>query len=579
MGLLAVLNLPSPPAGSGKLGKSAAARPPADATKQPGGTKKVTPKAIDDLPKEVLSAAPPSAGDDTDDPSRAGGHAPTDASVFTSIEISPAHATIKYGGQLQFTAEGRYADGSSVCLASVSWSSEPSDAVSINGSGLASACAAGPFRPGEMPIKHAAIKATHSGKVAVTTLTVIADKVPATPAKPPPGPATPKEGPGGPYALTVNVTSSSSDEVNVDIARSKPAEPAVGLAARGRAGSPMLFQSMPAGTYYVAATQGKVSKNAQVTFPGALAEVHLDLTPPKVLRSITFSPANPKIPLDGEVQLTAIGTYDDGSSEDVTGSVEWNSEAPGIVAVDGSGLAISMVIPGPYPPGDQGTATITATDPKSSVSGSTTVTVTVERNLMSIRVNPVDPVLLGGGITLQFVARAEYSEGPRNVVTDSVAWSSSTSEVAEIDCSGLATSGRFGEATITATATDGSGVSGSTTLTVKARGDAGTLRFLTMGLWRSDLTPPIRIQGGQVMRFVLNNVNAKDVTVSIDSIAGKQTVNVPGSSSAEARFKCHGDEPMYWAFTPIFEETALSGGDVVAWKLYSTWIPGDPASR
>ena len=86
-----------------------------------------------------------------------------------------------------------------------------------------------------------------------------------------------------------------------------------------------------------------------------------------IWESITISPPNPTIAGDGQQQFTATGTYSDGYAEDITGVVEWSSSAPDVVSIDSSGSAVAAPV--------SGTATITATDPDSGVSGSTEVTV------------------------------------------------------------------------------------------------------------------------------------------------------------------------------------------------------------
>ncbi|NEG95301.1 family 43 glycosylhydrolase [Bifidobacterium sp. SMB2] len=66
------------------------------------------------------------------------------------------------------------------------------------------------------------------------------------------------------------------------------------------------------------------------------------------------------------------------------------------------------------------------------------------------------------------VVRAKVSVKPENASDKSVSWSSSDEKVAKVDASGRVTAVGVGTVTITATAKDGSGVSGSAKLTVSA---------------------------------------------------------------------------------------------------------------
>ena len=82
------------------------------------------------------------------------------------------------------------------------------------------------------------------------------------------------------------------------------------------------------------------------------------------LDSITVTPANPSIALNGVQQFTAIRTFRDSSTLDVTNSVTWTSVTPGVATIDGAGGATAV---------SAGTSVITATS--GAISGSTTLTV------------------------------------------------------------------------------------------------------------------------------------------------------------------------------------------------------------
>jgi hypothetical protein len=88
------------------------------------------------------------------------------------------------------------------------------------------------------------------------------------------------------------------------------------------------------------------------------------------LVSIAVTPPTPTVAVGATQQFTATGTYTDGSTQDVTQSVTWQSSAPSIFAVSGAagsiGLGTALMA---------GMATLTAIDPTTQISGSAAVTV------------------------------------------------------------------------------------------------------------------------------------------------------------------------------------------------------------
>lgn len=60
------------------------------------------------------------------------------------------------------------------------------------------------------------------------------------------------------------------------------------------------------------------------------------------LSSITISPLGTTISVGGTQQYTATGTYSDGSSRDVTGSVTWTSDYTNVATISTAGLATGV---------------------------------------------------------------------------------------------------------------------------------------------------------------------------------------------------------------------------------------------
>jgi len=66
--------------------------------------------------------------------------------------------------------------------------------------------------------------------------------------------------------------------------------------------------------------------------------------PPKLLASIQITPANPSVAAGSTQQFTAMGTFSDGSTEDVTTLVVWSSSDTTRATISRSGLAMAAAI-------------------------------------------------------------------------------------------------------------------------------------------------------------------------------------------------------------------------------------------
>ncbi len=177
----------------------------------------------------------------------------------------------------------------------------------------------------------------------------------------------------------------------------------------------------------------------------------LGVTAARTLTSIAVTPANPSIQLGATQQFTAIGTYTDGGTQDLTRSIIWFSFDQKIAPIDAAGLATGV---------RQGQTTVAATS--GSISGFALLTVTPGAPT-SVTVTPANPSIETGG-TQQFTAVGVFADGTMQDLTGSVTWASSIMSVATITTAGLATSLSQGQTTITATS---GSISSSTLLKVR----------------------------------------------------------------------------------------------------------------
>jgi hypothetical protein len=197
-----------------------------------------------------------------------------------------------------------------------------------------------------------------------------------------------------------------------------------------------------------AVTQGTSTVQAKLgSITGATS---LAVLPPSLV-SISVAPSNPSIVKGSTLQFTATAKYSDGSTQNVTNSVSWNSTNTAAVSINSTGLGTGVGV---------GASTIQATS--GSITGTAQATVTLA--LVSIAIAPANSAVAKGN-TLQFAATGTYSDSSTQNITSSVTWSSSSSATASISTGGLVTGAGVGTATITAAS---GSISGSTGLTVTA---------------------------------------------------------------------------------------------------------------
>ena len=188
------------------------------------------------------------------------------------------------------------------------------------------------------------------------------------------------------------------------------------------------------------------------------------------LVSISITPASPVLADPTTQQFTATGIYGNGTTANITESVNWVSEFPAVATVSDEPNSTTN------PKGQvktvlTGTTTITARS--GNISSSTTLSVT-SAVLQTIEVTP-GYSSFASVITpwVQMKATGIYSDGTILDVTEFASWSSGTPSVATVNNvsggKGLATNPNFGTSPATASTTITAifqGVSGSTDLTM-----------------------------------------------------------------------------------------------------------------
>jgi hypothetical protein len=157
------------------------------------------------------------------------------------------------------------------------------------------------------------------------------------------------------------------------------------------------------------------------------------------------------------VQMNAVGTYDDGSTKNLT-NVFWSSSDSTIASISDTGLVTGIT------PGD-----VTITGSSGTVSGTNTVTVTLS-GLTAITVTPTNTTITAGDGQI-FTATGTAS-GKQVDITDQVTWSVSNNlnNTVSIDTLGNLTTETTSvtvQTTIQVIATDPTtNISGKTNLTI-----------------------------------------------------------------------------------------------------------------
>lgn len=356
--------------------------------------------------------------------------------ALVSIAVTPVTPSIAISTSQQFIATGTYSDNSTQNLTTqVTWASSNSAVAAISTTiptmGLAKALSAG----------STTVSATLGSISGSTSLTVTA----ATPTAINIQPQSPTLTLGLSQQFTATGTfsdGSTQDVTNVAQWHSS----ASGIASITVSG---LATGLGVGSSNITAIFGGVTGGTSVTVNAAN------------VNSIAITPANGTIPQGTQIAFKATGTFNDGSTHDVTHVVTWSSSAPTVLSVGSiSGLGNGVA---------PGSVDITAT--LGSINASVPFNVS-NATISSVIITPANPTIPTGA-RKTFTATGTFSDSSTQDVSNVVAWSSTDTAVAAVGTN----SGNFGVATSVAPGTTnvrasfgyaGATASGSALLTVSS---------------------------------------------------------------------------------------------------------------
>jgi len=210
---------------------------------------------------------------------------------------------------------------------------------------------------------------------------------------------------------------------------------------------------------------------------------------PAALLSIVVTPDQSSLPIGESKQLTATGTFTDGTVQDLTQSATWVSSGDAIAGVNATGATVANGV---------GTATINAS--YSNLTGAALVTVTPAAAL-SLNIVPSSVSMpLGGSRQLQAIAT--FSDGSTQDMTGLVQWNSSQPNIVNINSGGLLVAQQTGTSTISATGNS-----------LSASADASVTPLLTVNYFDLDAAQKSGIDGS--IRLTNPGINGENLCAMI----------------------------------------------------------------
>lgn len=402
-----------------------------------------------------------------------------------SIVVTPSHATIRIATTLQLSDTVKDQTGKVLTGQTVTWSSDSSSTVSVDGNGLVTG----------RQIGTATITAFAGGKSA--TAAIIVSQIPVRSITI--QPANPAVVVGQTTQLTATTFDSAGDVLPGRVVRWKSRTPAVAT-IDSIAG---LVTGVSAGTSRIIATSEGVTDSVLATVSAA------------PINSVVLSPNLSQLHVGQSQQITA--TVTDVNGNPVNGAtVTFASNIPGIASVTSFTTMSAQILAGP----GTGTATITGTS--GAKNGTATIIVSAVA-VDSVHVAAAhDTLTVGHQDTLTATA---FDSTGAPLTGRPVTWRSSNTAVATVSAAGIVTTLQPGTVVIFAAI---SGVSGSVTLLV----NPVPVGSVTVTPHADTLVQGVQLQLTVVVRDSLGNVIASPTVNWSSTDNSKATVTSTGLVTA-----------------------------------------------
>ncbi len=160
------------------------------------------------------------------------------------------------------------------------------------------------------------------------------------------------------------------------------------------------------------------------------------------LVSFAVTPTNTFVPKNQNIKLTATGTYDDGTTKDISSLVSWSVDTTNIASISASGVMSNSWT------GTSGIKVVNVTAALDGISHSSVISITVA-TITSLYVNP-STITVNPSTNQNVTVNANFSDGSTVDVTTSVTWQTTNSAVATANL-GTVSGFALGSATLTAT--------------------------------------------------------------------------------------------------------------------------------
>jgi uncharacterized protein YjdB len=413
----------------------------------------------------------------------------------SSSSSSSSISVLPLGESEQLTATGNFSDGSTQDLTqSATWSSSEPATVKVSAQGVVTGLGVGAVQ----------VSATYqavSGSVSITVAhpTLVAITVSPNPSSLPLG-----------ESEQLTVTGNFSDGNVRMLAQFVTWTSSSANASVTNQG---IVTAMSLGVAQVSASYQGLTGSAMIT-----------VGPPALL-SITVNPNQYSLPVGETRQLTAIGNFSNGTTQNMTQSATWSSSSA-IASVSATGMVTATAA-------GESTITASAGSVPGQVTGSANVTVTAA---VAVALNIV-PAAISLVIenSRQLHAMATMSDGTTQDQTLNVAWSAAQPSIASVTNYGMVTATQVGSTTIQA---EINGVTGSASLTViplvalsyfnlanaKATGFDDTVQLVNPGVTSGNLCAMVYVMSNQVMNACCG-CSISDSGIRTLSLANDLTAN------------------------------------------------------
>nr|ACH98102.1 LigC [Leptospira weilii] len=330
------------------------------------------------------------------------------SAVLTSITITPANPSVAKGRTLFSTATGIFSDGTvSDITNQVTWSSSLASVATVdNSAGLAGRITGIGVGTTNITAGIGGVDSTIS--LDVTNAVLVSIQVASDSSSIARGTST--------FVQAVGVYSDGSSQNISDQVAWSSSNSSILQIANLNAVPKREMQSPSSGglgTARITTTLEAISSYTDISVTAA------------TLTSLEVSPTNPSVATGLTVPFTATGVYTDGSNQNLTSQVTWNSSSTNRAMISNAsgseGIALGS---------SAGTTNISAT--LGVINSSSTVLTVTNAVLNSITITPALPSIAGGR-SLNLTATGTYSDGNTQDLTTSVAWTSVDSSIASVD--------------------------------------------------------------------------------------------------------------------------------------------------